>query len=153
MVDVCSVCKAEQPKINADLTFHCLPKNPNIQKEWRNVLNMEDKKYIVVCSRHSYQNDYKELYDKKPLKKMRFHIHTGCSEIYDTMSSDMSVSSSPQPESSISVESSDPPSASSIASISSSPSSTSSASSLSITITSSPSSSIAISSSSSSSTS
>ncbi|KAL0116209.1 hypothetical protein PUN28_011213 [Cardiocondyla obscurior] len=70
MVKVCSICKEEQTWMNSHLVFHSLPKNPDVRKQWLEVLKKrETVKAVVVCSNHFRPEDYRELCNK-PLLKM-----------------------------------------------------------------------------------
>lgn len=92
MVNSCCVCGVEQSLKNSHITFHrykiiiskilftllyllcnacvfSLPKNPNVRKQWLEVLKKNDVKSLIVCTQHFKPEDYREFCDKPILKK------------------------------------------------------------------------------------
>ncbi|KAL0117513.1 hypothetical protein PUN28_010378 [Cardiocondyla obscurior] len=65
---ICGICKVEQA-INPHLTFHSLPKNSDIRKQWLEIMKKKDSiKTAFVCNQHFKPEDYRDFCDRPILK-------------------------------------------------------------------------------------
>ncbi|XP_020298902.1 uncharacterized protein LOC109863119 [Pseudomyrmex gracilis] len=69
MVKSCCVCRTEQSAASPNLIFHRVPKDPETQTQWLQILGKKNSKTIVVCSKHFLPEDYRDFCKMPLLKK------------------------------------------------------------------------------------